>query len=161
MLATVLPNTTTTNNANTIIPQFNTWLRANSEWSDFPIVDLASDPSLDDATDLSFFNVDQLHPNDAGYAVIAGLFQDALEAVADPGVDTLLLTKRIVYEFDQLEQEDPVSWTDKVSAITTESYRKMFQGGNMDRLRYRYTVYGYSADRLEVVYNELVAAFGP
>lgn len=160
MLATVPPNTTTTNNVNTIIPLFNTWLRDNPSWSDFPIVDLAADPSLDDATDTNFFNVDQLHPNDAGYVVAASVFQDVIEAITDTGVDTLLLTKRLVYDFDQLEAVNPVAWAAKVAAISTATYRKLFQGGTMDRLRYRYTVYGFDAQTLTVVYNELLAAYG-
>jgi lysophospholipase L1-like esterase len=158
MLATVPPNTTTTNSVNTIIPQFNTWLRDNPQWSDFPIVDLAADPSLDDPTDTNFYNVDQLHFNDAGYVVAAGLFQTALESTVDP-IDTLLLTKRLVYSFDQLEKTNPTEWADKVAAIDTDSYKRLFQAGNFDRLRFRYAVYGYSAEELEVVYNELVTAF--
>lgn len=158
MLATVPPNTTTTNSVNTIIPQFNTWLRDNPGWSDFPIVDLAADPSLDDPTDTNFYNVDQLHFNDAGYAVAAGLFQAALETTSDP-IDTLLLTKRLVYSFDQLEKTNPDEWADKVAAIATDAYQRIFQPGNFDRLRFRYAVYGYSAQELEVVYNELVTAF--
>ncbi len=162
MLATVPPNTTTTNGVNTIIPQFNAWLLANSQWSDFPIVDLAADPSLDDASDLTFFNADGTHPTDAGYAAMASVFHDVVAEVVDPDAPTQLeLLKRVVYEFDQLEVSDPSAWADAVAAIATDDYKRLFSPGNFDRLRYRYLVYGFDDVRLELVYDELVDAITP
>ena len=161
MLSTVPPTTTTTNSANIVIPQFNTWLRDNPTWSDFPIVEIANHASLSNPANTTFYNVDGLHMTDAGYAVVAGLFHDAIVATVDSGPTTAGLLKRVVYDFDQLEKSSPSVWATKVSAITTVTYRRLFQGGNMDRLRFRYQVYGYDDERLAVVYAELVAALTP
>lgn len=82
LCCTPTPTTNTGNSANTIMPQLATWLRANPQLSDFPIVDLAADPSLDDPTDTNFYQGDGLHPNNAGYAVIAGLVLARIAALA-------------------------------------------------------------------------------
>ncbi len=160
MLATVPPTTNVT--ANPIILQFNTHLRDNiATMSDFPVVELAAHASLSNPANATFYDGDGIHLTDAGYAVVAGLFHDAIVATVDSGPDQLNLLKRIVYDFDQLEKADAVTWALKVAAIATESNRKIFQAGNMDRLRYRYSVYGYDNARLASVYAELVGAFTP
>lgn len=76
----------------------------------------------------------------------------------DPSPDQLTLLKRKVDEFDQLETSDESAWSDAIAAIDTSTYRKMFQGGNMDRLRFRYQVYGWDSDTLENVLLELDTA---
>lgn len=55
------------------IAAFNDYVRAH--WADFgsKLVDLAADPSLDDAHDLTYYNVDGIHPTDAGYVAIANV----------------------------------------------------------------------------------------
>ncbi len=162
MLSTVPPTTSTGNSANTVIPLFNDYLRTNiATMSDFPVVELANHASLSNPANLTFFNADGVHLTDAGYAVVASVFHDAIVATVDSGPNTLSLLKRIVYDFDQLEKADAVTWALKVAAITTESNRKIFQAGNMDRLRYRYSVYGFDNARLASVYAELVAALTP
>lgn len=83
------------------------------------------------------------------------------QELADPNPDLLCLIKRVVNDFDELEDSDPVDWALRVAAITNPLYEKMFQGSNFDRIRYRYTVYGWSYERLQVVYDDLTAAFGP
>jgi|SRR5688572_22821961 len=76
----------------------------------------------------------------------------------DPAPDQLTLLKRKVDEFDQLEVSDESAWSDAVAAIANSYYRRMFQGGNMDRLRFRYLVYGFDAETLAVVFTELDTA---
>lgn len=83
------------------------------------------------------------------------------QELADTDPDPLTLLKRLVNDFDELEVSDPTAWETAVAAIVTDVYKKLFEGGNLDRLRFRYAVYGYDADRLEVVYNELETALGP
>lgn len=162
MLSTATPTTNVANGAGTVVNNFNTYLRANPSLSDFPIVDLAANANLSDPTNLTYYQGDGLHPTAAGAAVIAQLFHDALVAVVDTQApDTLGLVKQIVYDFDQLEKSSPSTWTTKVAAIIPATYRKLFQGGNMDRLRYRYSVYGFDKNALAAVYSALVTAFSP
>lgn len=155
MLATPTPTNNTGNGANTIIPLFNTWLRANPLWSDFPIVDLAANASLSNPSNLTFYNADGLHLTDAGYAVMAQLFHDAIAAIKD-NADPLLYLKQLVYDFDQLEQSKPVDWAARVAAIVNPDYRRLF---TLDRIRYRYAVYGWPNETLTVVYNDLLQAY--
>lgn len=76
----------------------------------------------------------------------------------DPDPDQLTLLKRKVDEFDQLEVSDETAWSDAVAAISNSYYRRMFQGGTFDRLRFRYQVYGFDNETLEVVFTELDTA---
>lgn len=76
----------------------------------------------------------------------------------DPAPDNLTLLKRKVDEFDQLETSDESAWSDAVAAISNSYYRRMFQGGNMDRLRFRYLVYGFDDETIETVLLELDTA---
>lgn len=161
LLITPTPTTQTSNNQNTIINDFNAWLRLHPEWSDIPIVDAAADPSLSDPANLTFYNVDGLHLTDAGYAVLAGLVEDRIAELADPGVDQLLLLKRLVHDYDLLEVSNPTLWATRVAAIATASYRQLFMGSARDRQRYRYMIYGWTLSTMTVVYNELLAAFAP
>ena len=57
---------------------YNAYVRAN--WQDFgsKLVDLAADPRLATPTNLTYYSGDGLHPNDAGYAVIAELVRAAV-----------------------------------------------------------------------------------
>lgn len=77
----------------------------------------------------------------------------------DPSPDQLTLLKRKVDEFDQLETSDEPAWSDAVAAISNSYYRRMFQGGQFDRLRFRYHVYGFDDETLAVVFTELDTAF--
>ncbi len=77
----------------------------------------------------------------------------------DPLPDTLTLLKRKVKQFDDLEVSDNVAWVTKVDAITSPAFGKMFQGGNADRLRYRYLVYGFDRATLLLVLADLTTAF--
>lgn len=76
-----------------------------------------------------------------------------------PAPDQLTLLKRKVDEYDQLEVSDETAWSDAVAAIANSYYRRMFQGGNADRLRFRYLVYGFDLETLETVFTELDTAF--
>lgn len=77
----------------------------------------------------------------------------------DPFPDTLTLLKRKVKAFDDLEVSGHASWVTKVAAIVNGDFRKMFQGGNADRLRYRYLVYGWDRATLILVLADLTNAF--
>lgn len=68
--------TTATPRVNTVevmanIAAFNDYVRAHSADFGARLIDLAADPSLDDARDLTFYNSDGIHPTDAGYVAIA------------------------------------------------------------------------------------------
>lgn len=76
----------------------------------------------------------------------------------DPDPDNLTLLKRKVDEFDVLETDDPGAWETAVAAITSDNFRKMFEGGNMDRLRYRYQVYGWDRATIESALDDLSTA---
>jgi hypothetical protein len=76
----------------------------------------------------------------------------------DPAPDNLTLLKRKVDEFDQLEVSDNTAWSDAVAAISNSYYRRMFQGGIFDRLRFRYLVYGFDDETMATVQSELDAA---
>ena len=56
----------------------NAYLRAHPELSPLPLVDIAATGVLDDPTDLAKWNADQVHPNETGYAQVAGLLHTAL-----------------------------------------------------------------------------------
>ncbi len=77
----------------------------------------------------------------------------------DPLPDTLTLLKRKVKQFDDLEVSDNASWLTKIDAITSPAFGRMFQGGNADRLRYRYHVYGFDRATLLLVLADLTTAF--
>jgi hypothetical protein len=81
------------------------------------------------------------------------------EEIADPTPDSLCLLKRKVKQFDDLEVSNHGQWVTKVAAISNPRYRTMFQGGNMDRIRYRYAVYGWGKSTIDVVLTGLTAAF--
>lgn len=83
------------------------------------------------------------------------------QELADTDPDLLCLVKRIVNDFDELEASDPVEWANRVDAITNDDYKKLFQASNFDRMRYRYSVYGFNYDLLQIVHDDLEAAFGP
>jgi lysophospholipase L1-like esterase len=155
MLATPTPTTNTGNGANVLVPQFNTWLRANPQWSDYPIVDLAANASLSNPSNLTFYNVDGLHPTDAGYAVMAQLFHDAIAAIKE-SADPLLYLKRLIYDFDLLESSQPAAWAARVATIINPDYKRIFA---LDRIRYRYAVYGWPDATLTAVYNDLLQAY--
>lgn len=76
----------------------------------------------------------------------------------DPDPDQLTLLKRKVDLFDQLEASDNPSWVDAVAAIENSYYQRMFQGGNFDRLRFRYHVYGFDNETLAAVFADLDTA---
>lgn len=78
--------------------------------------------------------------------------------IADPAPDQLTLLKRKVKQFDDLEVSGHAAWAVAVAAIANSKYRRMFQGGNADRLRYRYLVYGWDDATLLVVLMELDTA---
>jgi hypothetical protein len=59
----------------------------------------------------------------------------------DPAPDELTLLKRSVDTFDTLEVDNNIAWVLLV-ALVDSRYQRMFQGGQMDRLRFRYYVYG-------------------
>lgn len=160
LLCTSPPTTNTGNAANTRIPQFNTLLRANASLSDLPLVDLAAHPNLDDPTDATYFHADGLHLIDAGYATVADLVEDRLTALGDITVSNLAKLKRLVDDFDKLEVANNALWVTRVAAISNAFYRRMFQGSNLDRRRFRYMVYGWSDGTITVVYTDLLTAFG-
>lgn len=70
--------------------------------------------------------------------------------VVDSTPDTLCLLKRKVQVMDALEVSDRPAWVIAVAALPTRS-RKMFQGGNCDRLHMRYQVYGSDAGTLTLI----------
>lgn len=76
----------------------------------------------------------------------------------DPSPDQLTLLKRKVNQFDELEVSGHAVWAVAVAAIANSKYRRMFQGGKADRLRYRYLVYGWDDATLLVVFTELDTA---
>lgn len=77
----------------------------------------------------------------------------------DPNPDQLTLLKRKVKQFDDLEVSNNAAWLSKLAAISRPEYRKMFQGGNNDRLRFRYLVYGWDDETLALVLADLTTAF--
>lgn len=160
LLCTTPPTTNTGNNANTRVPAFNTLLRAAPTLTDLPLVDLAANASLSDPTNLTFFNADGLHLTDAGYAVLAGLVQTNLSALGNAAPDQLLILKQLVQDFDDMEVNNHSSWVTRVAAIPNPLYRRIFQGDNMDRRRFRYMVYGWSLSTIIAVYNDLLTAHG-
>lgn len=48
----------------------------------------------------------------------------------------------------------------EIAAITNPFYRRIFQGSNMDRRRFRYMVYGWDSGTITAVYTDLLAAYG-
>lgn len=62
----------------TIIADFNTWLRANYTAYATDLVDLAADARLSDPTNTTYFDADQIHLKSAGYSVVAELVQATL-----------------------------------------------------------------------------------
>jgi len=84
----------------------------------------------------------------------------------DPAPDQLCLLKRTVDAFDTLEVDDNAAWADAVEDIAdipninNAAVSRMFQGGNMDRLRARYLVYGWELALIEST-NESLEALLP
>lgn len=69
MLCTVPPNAAHQAGIDTV----NAHIRTNAATlADYPLVDIAADPRMDDPADTGVY-ADGLHPNDAGYAIIAEL----------------------------------------------------------------------------------------
>lgn len=79
--ALVVAMTLTPQSMQTEVDSLNSLIRAN--WATFAdaLVDLAADPRLDDNTDTTYYNEDQLHFNDAGRAVVAELVGPAVEGL--------------------------------------------------------------------------------
>lgn len=78
-LFTVPKSVITTNGAQVTRAAFNDWLRATPSASDLPILDI--EPALGTPTGTAFdtyYTSDGTHPNDAGYALIAGMVRDRL-----------------------------------------------------------------------------------
>lgn len=73
----------------------------------------------------------------------------------DPAPDTLTLLKRKVKAYDDLEVTNSAAWAIAVGSIPNSQFRRMFQGGNADRLRYRYHVYGWDRATLLLVLADL------
>lgn len=160
LLCTTPPTTNAGNSANTRVPLFNTLLRANASLSDLPLLDLAVHPNLDDPTDATYFQPDGLHLQDAGYATVADLVEDRLAALGNASPDKLLQLKQLVQDFDDMEVNNHSSWVTRVASIANTQYRRLFQGSNMDRRRFRYLVYGWDFGTITAVYNDLFAAHG-
>lgn len=80
MAMTPLPTGNTGNGANVIMPQLAQWVRDNPQLSDFPVIDIAANASLSVPGNVTFY-ADNTHPNNAGYAVIAGMVLTALNAI--------------------------------------------------------------------------------
>lgn len=79
--------------------------------------------------------------------------------LVDSDPDQLTLLKRLVNDFDELEVSDNAAWVIKVAAVTSDNYRKIFQGGTFDRLRFRYLAYGWDDATLVEVFDDLTDAF--
>lgn len=62
----------------TIVADFNTWLRLNYTTYATDLVDLAADARLQTPTNATYFQADQIHLTDAGYGVVAALVDAAL-----------------------------------------------------------------------------------
>lgn len=58
------------------VNDYNNWLRAGNSGADF-IIDLAAHPALTNAANLTYFQGDGIHTNNAGQAVISGIFANA------------------------------------------------------------------------------------
>lgn len=63
------------------IASWNAYVRANAGpvFGARRLIDLEADPSLSNAHDLTYYNVDGIHPTDAGYAVIANVVFNSRE----------------------------------------------------------------------------------
>lgn len=66
------------------------------------------------------------------------------DAVPQSVPDTLVLLKRRIEVFDQLEVSNNASWVTRINTITNAKYKQLFQGQRlgMTRLRYRHRFYG-------------------
>lgn len=62
---------------NTTKDTVNAFIKSSGGVVDF-LIDTQGDTRLQDTTNLTYFSVDQIHPNDTGYAVIAGLIYSNL-----------------------------------------------------------------------------------
>ncbi len=78
--------------------------------------------------------------------------------LADSTPTELCLLKRKVKNFDDLEVSGHAAWVVAVAAITNATFRKMFHASNHDRLRFRYSVYGWEDSRITAVLADLVLA---
>lgn len=59
----------------------NDWIEANTEGYDVVVDFVASDSRLGDPTDLTYWNSDNLHPNEAGHSLMAAVLQPILLAL--------------------------------------------------------------------------------
>ncbi len=66
------PTATTHPTLNALESEYNVLVKSNAAGADW-VIDVASDPRLSDATNLTYFNSGGQHLTDAGYAVVAGL----------------------------------------------------------------------------------------
>lgn len=60
---------------------FNTSIKNGAETGGYTVVDVAGNANLDDFTDTTYFDADQVHLTDAGYAVVAGMVATAVAAL--------------------------------------------------------------------------------
>ena len=67
------------------VSDYNNWLRAGNSGANF-IIDLAAHPFLSNAANTSYFIGDGVHTNNAGQAVIAGIFADAIPTIGAASV---------------------------------------------------------------------------
>lgn len=81
IVLTIMPRRDCTAGKETYRQSVNTSLRAN--WASYAdaLVDVAADSRLDDFNDTTYFYTDKIHLVDAGYAVVASLINDAIEAL--------------------------------------------------------------------------------
>jgi lysophospholipase L1-like esterase len=70
------------------VSDYNNWLLAGNSGANF-VVDLAAHPFLSNAANTTYFVGDGIHTNNAGQAVIAGIFADAIPTI---GAASLVVT---------------------------------------------------------------------
>ena len=78
--------------------------------------------------------------------------------VSNPSPDLLTLIKRELDTLDQLEVADNPTFVSRKALITDERVRRAIYGGNCDRLRYRYFLYGLDTATLQTVLTQLFLA---
>jgi len=81
VVLTILPRTDATAGEEAYRVSCNTMIRTN--WATFAdaLVDVAADTRLDDFNDANYYAADKIHLVDGGYAVVASLINDAIEAL--------------------------------------------------------------------------------
>lgn len=65
----------------TVYPGINTLIRNNWRTCADGVADLGSDIRLQDATDLTYFTADQIHPNSVGYGIVASIIANAIDSL--------------------------------------------------------------------------------